>query len=504
MQHFYDAQIRRYILQFIRMMSNFSYVTGKNSKGQSETLQVPVKYGDMSRQVAQIIRKGSENTLIPAPQISCYITNIAYDRDRMQNPYHIDKKHIREREYDPTTGQYTGAPGQSHTIERIMPTPFEISFRADIFTTNTDQKLQILEQLLVLFNPALELQTTDNFLDWTSLSYVELTNVNYTSRAIPQGIADEIDVASLDFVTPIWLSPPAKLKKLGVIEKIIMSIWDEDAGQVDVDGILGESLLSRQTVTPGQYALLLLGNRITLLGEQAKNNSTHASNRANRVFTSQSQYGDKINWHKLESLYSKTIQNGISQVKLQQSTTNVNGDDIIVEVTGTVSIDPQDEFTLLLDLDTDSVPTNTLNAVDAVINPLTFNPSAATVGTRYLITEDIGAKKNTDGKTASVTDIRASDDDGTPSADTVPNYAEAWGTTIASANDIIEKDAAGNWVRRFDADANTLFSDSSTYLETQYVTNLTTGVQYKWTGANGFWVKSYEGFYEPGSWSIEF
>ncbi len=37
MEHFYDGQIRRYILQFIRMMSNFSYVTGKKSKGQSET-----------------------------------------------------------------------------------------------------------------------------------------------------------------------------------------------------------------------------------------------------------------------------------------------------------------------------------------------------------------------------------------------------------------------------------------------------------------------------------
>lgn len=486
------------------MMSNFSYVTGKNSKGESETLQVPVKYGDMSKQVAQIIRRGSENTLIAAPQISCYITNLSYDRARMQNPYHVDKKHIREREYDATTQQYTGAPGQAHTIERIMPTPFELTFRADIFTTNTDQKLQILEQLLVLFNPALELQTTDNFLDWTSLSFVELTNIQYSSRAIPQGIADEIDVASLDFVTPIWLSPPAKLKKLGVIEKIIMSIWDEDAGTVDVDGILGESLLSRQTLTPGQFAILLLGNRITLLGEQAKNNTTHASNRANKVFTSQSQYGDKINWHKLESLYSKVIKNGISKIKLQQSTTNVNGDDIIVEVTGTVSIDPQDEFTLLLDLDTDSVPTNTLNAVDAVINPLTFNPSSASVGTRYLITEDIGNKINTDGKTASETNTRASDDTAPPSADTVPNYAEAWGTTIASANDIIEKDSSGNWVRRFDADENTLFSDSSTYLQTQYVTNLTTGVQYKWTGANGFWIKSYEGFYEPGSWSIEF
>ena len=82
MQHFYDAQIRRYILQFVRMMSNFSYITGKNSKGTTETLQVPVKYGDMSRQVAQILKKGSENTLITAPQISCYITNLVAVRIR--------------------------------------------------------------------------------------------------------------------------------------------------------------------------------------------------------------------------------------------------------------------------------------------------------------------------------------------------------------------------------------------------------------------------------------
>jgi hypothetical protein len=385
-----------------------------------------------------------------------------------------------------------------------MPTPFELTFNADIFSTNTDQKLQILEQILVLFNPALELQTTDNFLDWTSLSFVELTNVNFTSRAIPQGIADEIDVATLTFRTPIWLSPPAKLKRLGVIEKIIMSIYDEDAGTVDTDGILGESLISQQTLTPGQFGLLLLGNKMTLLGANSTTATTHASNTANRVFQSQSQYGAKVNWTKLEGLYSKTVRAGLSQIKLQQSTTNVNGDDIIVDVEGTIAIDPQDEFTMLFTVDSDTVPTNTLRSVDAVINPLTYNPTGAPNGTRFLITEDIGSKINTDGKTASETDIRASDDDGTPSADTVPNYAEAWGTTIASANDIIEKDSAGNWIRVFDADANTLYSDSSSYLQTQYVTNLTTGVQYKWTGANGFWVKSFEGFYEPGSWSIVF
>ena len=76
--------------------------------------------------------------------------------------------------------------------------------------------------------------------------------------------------------------------------------------------------------------------------------------------------------------------------------------------------------------------------------------------------------------------------------------------TINLANDIIELDDAGNWVRQFDADENTLFSDSSSYLETQYVTNETTGIQFKWLPDQGFWVKSYEGFYAPGTWSIKF
>ena len=497
MQHFYDAQIRRYILQFIRMMSNFSYVTGKNSKGVSETLQVPVKYGDMSKQVAQIIKKGSENTLIPAPQISCYITDMRYDRERMYNPYHIDKKHIRERNIDPATGNYTSEPGQAHTIERIMPTPFELSFRADIFSTNTDQKLQILEQILVLFNPALELQTTDNFLDWTSLSFVELTNINFSSRAIPSGIADDIDVATLDFRTPIFISPPAKLKKLGVIEKIIMSIYDEDAGTVDVDGILGGSLLSRQFVTPGQFGLLVLGNRVTLLSQMG-NDTRHMNNKDNEAFKQDTTHGNRTNWLQLEALYSKEFRGGLSTIQLQQSATTINGDDIIIEVTGTIALDPQDELTMLITIDEDTTPTNTINAVDAVINPQTYNATNDVAGTRYLLTDDIGDSKTLDA-----------------------NKTTPWGSLVAQANDIIEK-VGTEWIVDFNAnfDGSTQLGlgllDSSTFVDStqgmaggdssftkvQYVTNITTGIQYKWTGS--IWVKAYEGFYEPGTWSITF
>ena len=68
MQHFYDGQIRRYITQLMRIMSNFPV---KDGKGKITT--VPVMYGDLTRQVANLIRDNSENKLPSVPRMSVYI-----------------------------------------------------------------------------------------------------------------------------------------------------------------------------------------------------------------------------------------------------------------------------------------------------------------------------------------------------------------------------------------------------------------------------------------------
>ena len=62
---------------------------------------------------------------------------------------------------------------------------------------------------------------------------------------------------------------------------------------------------------------------------------------------------------------------------------------------------------------------------------------------------------------------------------------------IASVGDIIQYD--GNvWRKVFDASD----PDSTQH----YVTNLNTGIQYRFNGTE--WVKSYEGIYTQGNWSI--
>ena len=463
MLHFYEGQIRKFLTQFIRILSNFSVETGKGSDGQVTLRAVPVVYGDMTRQVANIIRNNSENALQYAPRIAAYVRELNYDRDRMQNPYHIEKQHLKERHYDEDTEQYTNKLGAGYTIEKVMPSPFRLEVTADIWTTNTDQKLQIMEQILYLFNPDFEIQKSDNFIDWTSLSYVEITGITFSSRTIPIGADTEIDVATMTFSMPIWLSPPVKVSKLGVIEKIIMSIYD-DKGGISA-GLIDGTLLSRSYITPENYSLLLTSGQLRLLGSTSHADSTmagdgyYAGAQAPTEYDVFATFGAPINWHTIINKYG-VITNGISQIKLQQESGN--------EIVGTIATSSLDDTILMFSIDSDTIPANTLTAVKKIINPLTYAATGPQNGDRYLITDQIGDSTNT---------IDAS----------------TWGNLIASINDIIEYNSTtGKWGVVFDASN----PDSTQH----YVTNLNTGIQYRFNGTT--WVKSYEGIYPAGKWTL--
>ena len=153
MQHFYDGQIRRYLTQMIRLMSNFSY-----EDGDKKLTQIPVMYGDITRQVGSIIRENSENKIPSAPRMGVYVTGLEMDTARLADASFISKVNVRERAYDAQGQEYLNESGKNYTVERLMPKPYTLSVNCDIWSTNTDQKLQILEQILMLFNPSFEIQ----------------------------------------------------------------------------------------------------------------------------------------------------------------------------------------------------------------------------------------------------------------------------------------------------------------------------------------------------------
>lgn len=452
---FYDNQVRRFLIQFAKIFSNWYVTRGKDPNGNDILVRVPIMYGDSSRQAATIIANNSASNLPSAPLITYHITGIEYNQKWTQDPTFVDKINVRQRAYNQETQSYETTQGQAFTVERLMPVPYTLRVSVDFWTTNYQQKLEIFEQLATLFNPALEIQSTDNFIDWTSLSAVFQDGLTFSSRTIPVGTNNPIDVMTWKFYMPIWISTSSKLKKMGVIEKIIASIY---RGSTLLD-IQDEDLLlgTRQKISPYGYKVLLLGNKLQLLPANA------AFNPSNTALVLPDNPNTDLYWSALLNVYG-AVRPGISQIWLQNPYMEH-------DIVGTIVPDPTDDRFLIYDIDQDTLPQNTLAPVNSIINPQLTGPNAGLPGpmsgVRYLIVEDIGSSDST---------------------------SISWGTLVANANDIIQFNAdTGQWVVSFDSQASTTV---------QFVTNLTTSVQYRYVTTDGMWMKSFEGWYDEGDYSI--
>jgi hypothetical protein len=214
--------------------------------------------------------------------------------------------------------------------------------------------------------------------------------------------------------------------------------------------------------TPLDYGVLLIGNQLTLLKVQDVETPREPT------LSTPTKVGTPDIWRNLINLYG-SLNNGVSQVRLLQ-------EDEVTEVVGTVTYHPTDDTKLIFNADIDTYPTNTLTAINAIIDPQRATVDASitspATNTRYLLLDDIGSPDTTPGTGPSA--WRGSDGQ----------------DLIAHANDIIQYNGT-HWSVTF---------DSRTDASVQYVSNLTTGTQYKWTGTR--WVKSWEGEYKNGLWTL--
>jgi hypothetical protein len=256
MQYWFSAQLRQYRLQFIRAFSGFSVKTGRGGPNNTEELlKVPCRYGDPSRVAATIVKGNSENKALTVPFITCFINSIALSSARRQDPYVISSVQVNERQYDDQANAYTNQIGNRYTVQRYMPVPYDLTMQVDIWSNNEDIKEQILEQIFVLYNPTINLQTSNNPIDWTVLTYIELQeNINWSSRTIPIGTDNPIDVATLQFKVPIWINPPAKVQRQYIIETIITNIVE---GSKDPNAMEWNDyeFLARTVTTPGNAVI---------------------------------------------------------------------------------------------------------------------------------------------------------------------------------------------------------------------------------------------------------
>ena len=448
-QYFYDKQIRRYIQQFIRLFSGFSVQMGKNENNLSIYQQVPVRYGDINRMAAHITRENSENIMNTVPFISCYVSSLDMLAERRTYQDHVDKVQVNEKKYDQTTGEYVNELGNQYTIERHAPVPYKLTMNCDIWTSNTDQKLQLMEQILVLFNPTLDIRTNASPVDWTALSMVELMSTTWSTRSVGSSIDDIIDVATLTFDIPIYITPPAKIKQQKLIHTIISELYSLD--DEDLDNFRSNESFDTDTL---KYTIVTYEDRKV----RYENNTVQL---LNSLGTNLDDDGNILEWDK-ELLPFGVLRDGISQIRLRKGSDPTDKDNDII---GRLESHPNNPNLLSVSIDSSTLNTNTLQPIDGIVDPIKNYPGdgsvpAAVSGQRYVILNDVSS--------------------GTAQ----------WSNVVASQNDIIEYNGSA-WVVSFDSSNNN---------NTQYVKNVSSDDQIEWNGSE--WINSHEGIYNSGYWRI--
>jgi hypothetical protein len=351
-----------------------------------------------------------------------------------------------------------------------------------------------------------------------------LTNTNFSSRTIPQGADSDIDICSLEFEMPVFISPPAKVKKLGIVQSIVANVFTEQGDVLNLEDLIYNISAPNTSIAGrpyGRYGVLLFksntGNTsdnqydLTLVSPFDAVTSLGLSEK-------ETKNGEAVDWNIILNVQGGYVPG--SEVWFKK----FSG----YEIVGTFVINPLDSSILTVSLDADTYPANddiassiqgvaARGTVDAIIDPYKYNPlevygshAAIPLGLRFLMLDDVNNSENRGGyinlpsKPADSTSVPYRG----PQAWREPsNNDSSWenqdGTDpIIKANSIVEW-TGHKWVTIWDPDQNTL--EAADILGEEFspthIQNIRTGIKYKWDGTQ--WIKAFEGEYLPGEWNFK-
>lgn len=233
--YFSSSILKRYLVQVLSCFSGYQVKTGIQRDGVAHFIDVPVMYGDSSK-VAGYLISGGENSMASLPTMSVYMTGLDRAEEYRKAAQHTEKYSFIERARDGNGDLIINQPGKKKIIEMYMPNPYRMEFDLAIWASNNDQLYQLLEQILTVFDPEMDIQISNSPADWTFLTTMFLGDIKF-EKAIPEGTnPDPLYVATISFSMIIWMGPPTKVYDAKTIREIVVDIRQLEAG-IDFDSM---------------------------------------------------------------------------------------------------------------------------------------------------------------------------------------------------------------------------------------------------------------------------
>ena len=149
-QQFYHETIRKIIVAFGTTFNNIQLVRKDNSGNITQSMKVPLAYGPKEKFLVRLRADAdlSSKVAITLPRIGFEIQNLAYDGTRKLSRVQKFKK--------VNTGNNT------RTLDtQFMPVPYNLDIVLYVLAKQSDDALQIVEQILPYFQPDYTITVND-------------------------------------------------------------------------------------------------------------------------------------------------------------------------------------------------------------------------------------------------------------------------------------------------------------------------------------------------------
>ena len=196
-QQFYHETIRKLVIAFGSLFNNIVLVRKNNSGVITQTMKVPLAYGPKQKFLARLRQDPNldNKVSITLPRISFEIGALTYDPTRKLNRVQKFKK--------------TKSGSNKQLDSQFMPVPYNITFTLSVMSKNSDDSLQIVEQILPYFQPDYTITLKDNVdMDTSRDVPVILNNISYEDSYEGDFASRRAIIYTLDFTLKFYLYGP--------------------------------------------------------------------------------------------------------------------------------------------------------------------------------------------------------------------------------------------------------------------------------------------------------
>ena len=217
-EHFYHKKIRNTVIAFGTIFNNVNIKRLDSSGNPLQNIKVPLSYSPKEKFLARLdaqqdLTGDDSKVAITLPRMSFEITGYSYDATRKLNKNQKITKVTTNADTTKMNNQY-------------MPVPYNVNFSLNVYTANSDDGLQIIEQILPFIQPDYTVtMIEDTTMDTKRDIPFILNSVDYEDSYTGSLTSLRRIIYTLQFTAKVYLYGP--ISTAAIIKKVSADLYSD-------------------------------------------------------------------------------------------------------------------------------------------------------------------------------------------------------------------------------------------------------------------------------------